>query len=265
MATGTKGFFTIPHFDGYAAVLVALRCRPRQPAAGGNRGRVARVRARRWRVRSSTARSRRRARSGPRHPAGVVEAQQDPAVLTRAPTPTPSWTRARCAPSPGGRPRARTPKNVIMRRLDHARRGRRPPPARPGAAPTTARTASAARTTNSDQLSPPGAMGTLGSTVPVGHPEGLDHLVPRHAVALARVQLAEVAALHDRAEGRRAPAHHRTQTLRRLDRTGQHRGVQGRRLAQLAALVEAVGQGRHLAAPQVGQPRAALQTARRRG
>ncbi len=25
LATGAKGFFTIPHFDGYAAVLVALR------------------------------------------------------------------------------------------------------------------------------------------------------------------------------------------------------------------------------------------------
>jgi hypothetical protein len=25
LATGTRGFFTIPHFDGYAAVLVALR------------------------------------------------------------------------------------------------------------------------------------------------------------------------------------------------------------------------------------------------
>jgi hypothetical protein len=25
LATGTKGFFTIPHFDGYAAVLVQLR------------------------------------------------------------------------------------------------------------------------------------------------------------------------------------------------------------------------------------------------
>ena len=31
LATATKGFFTIPHFDGYAAVLVALRAVPKKP------------------------------------------------------------------------------------------------------------------------------------------------------------------------------------------------------------------------------------------
>jgi len=31
LATGTKGFFTIPHFDGYAAVLVALRAVAKKP------------------------------------------------------------------------------------------------------------------------------------------------------------------------------------------------------------------------------------------
>jgi len=31
LATAAKGFFTIPHFDGYAAVLVALRTVAKQP------------------------------------------------------------------------------------------------------------------------------------------------------------------------------------------------------------------------------------------
>ena len=31
LATGTKGFFTIPHFDGYAAVLVQLRAAAKKP------------------------------------------------------------------------------------------------------------------------------------------------------------------------------------------------------------------------------------------
>ncbi len=31
LATGTKGIFTIPHFDGFAAVLVQLRAVARQP------------------------------------------------------------------------------------------------------------------------------------------------------------------------------------------------------------------------------------------
>jgi len=31
LATGTKGFFTIPHFDGYAAVLVQLRAVTTRP------------------------------------------------------------------------------------------------------------------------------------------------------------------------------------------------------------------------------------------
>jgi hypothetical protein len=31
LATNTKGFFTITHFDGYAAVLVALRSVPKKP------------------------------------------------------------------------------------------------------------------------------------------------------------------------------------------------------------------------------------------
>jgi hypothetical protein len=31
LATGTKGFFTIPHFDGYAAVLVQLRTVTKKP------------------------------------------------------------------------------------------------------------------------------------------------------------------------------------------------------------------------------------------
>ncbi len=31
LATGTRGFFTIPHFDGYAAVLVQLRAVTKRP------------------------------------------------------------------------------------------------------------------------------------------------------------------------------------------------------------------------------------------
>jgi len=31
LATATQGFFTIPHFDGYAAVLVALRTAAKKP------------------------------------------------------------------------------------------------------------------------------------------------------------------------------------------------------------------------------------------
>ena len=31
LATGTKGFFTIPHFEGYAAVLVQLRAAAKKP------------------------------------------------------------------------------------------------------------------------------------------------------------------------------------------------------------------------------------------
>ena len=31
LATGTKGFFTIPHFDGYAAVLVQLQAVTKKP------------------------------------------------------------------------------------------------------------------------------------------------------------------------------------------------------------------------------------------
>ena len=31
LATGAKGFFTIPHFDGYAAVLVQLRAATKKP------------------------------------------------------------------------------------------------------------------------------------------------------------------------------------------------------------------------------------------
>jgi hypothetical protein len=31
LATGNKGFFTIPHFDGYAAVLVQLRTAAKKP------------------------------------------------------------------------------------------------------------------------------------------------------------------------------------------------------------------------------------------
>jgi hypothetical protein len=31
LATGTKGFFTIPHFEGYAAVLVQLRAVTKKP------------------------------------------------------------------------------------------------------------------------------------------------------------------------------------------------------------------------------------------
>jgi hypothetical protein len=30
LAAGTKGFFTIPHFDGYAAVLITLRTAPKK-------------------------------------------------------------------------------------------------------------------------------------------------------------------------------------------------------------------------------------------
>jgi len=28
---GTKGFFTIPHFEGFAAILVQLRAAPKRP------------------------------------------------------------------------------------------------------------------------------------------------------------------------------------------------------------------------------------------
>ncbi len=38
LALGTKGFFTIPHFDGFAAVLVQLEDRPEEAVAGGDRG-----------------------------------------------------------------------------------------------------------------------------------------------------------------------------------------------------------------------------------
>ena len=38
LATGTKGFFTIPHFDGFAAVLVQLRAATEEAVAGGDRG-----------------------------------------------------------------------------------------------------------------------------------------------------------------------------------------------------------------------------------
>src|SRR6516162_11759411 len=31
LATGNKGFFTIPHFDGYAAVLIQLKAAVRRP------------------------------------------------------------------------------------------------------------------------------------------------------------------------------------------------------------------------------------------
>ena len=31
LATGNKGFFTIPHFDGYAAVLIQLKAATRRP------------------------------------------------------------------------------------------------------------------------------------------------------------------------------------------------------------------------------------------
>jgi hypothetical protein len=31
LAVGTKGFFTIPHFEGFAAVLVQLRAAPKRP------------------------------------------------------------------------------------------------------------------------------------------------------------------------------------------------------------------------------------------
>ena len=97
-----------------------------------------------------------------------------------------------------------------------------------------------------------------GVAVPVGHPEPLDHLVPRHAVAAPRVQLAEVTALAHRAEGLGpGPTTGRSRSAVSTAR-GQHRGVQGRRLAQFAALVEPVGQRGHLPAPQVRQPGAAL-------
>ena len=31
LAVGTKGFFTIPHFEGFAAILVQLRAAPKRP------------------------------------------------------------------------------------------------------------------------------------------------------------------------------------------------------------------------------------------
>ncbi|HEY1652268.1 MAG TPA: hypothetical protein VGG09_10335 [Acidimicrobiales bacterium] len=34
LATGAKGFFTIPHFDGYAAVLVQLKIATKKPLRG---------------------------------------------------------------------------------------------------------------------------------------------------------------------------------------------------------------------------------------
>ena len=97
-----------------------------------------------------------------------------------------------------------------------------------------------------------------GVLVPVGHPEGLDHLAPLHAVGFAGMQLAEITALPHRAEGRRSGPDHGPQPFGRLGRPGQHRGVQGGRLTQLAALVEPVRQRRHLMASHGGQARAAL-------
>ena len=46
LASGARGFFTIPHFDGYAAVLVQLRTRHRAAVADRPRRCLARRRAR---------------------------------------------------------------------------------------------------------------------------------------------------------------------------------------------------------------------------
>src|SRR6204780_1811291 len=36
LATGAKGFFTFPHFDGYAAYLLQLRITPKRPLRAAN-------------------------------------------------------------------------------------------------------------------------------------------------------------------------------------------------------------------------------------
>ena len=45
LAAGDKGFFTIPHFDGYAAVLIELRAVGTAAAAGGDHGRLGSMRS----------------------------------------------------------------------------------------------------------------------------------------------------------------------------------------------------------------------------
>ncbi len=46
LAMGSKGFFTIPHFDGYASVLVQLEVANEEGGTRSDRGRLARLRAR---------------------------------------------------------------------------------------------------------------------------------------------------------------------------------------------------------------------------
>jgi hypothetical protein len=72
LAAGARGFFTIPHFDGYPAILVELRAATLRPL---------RAALSRWHGSSSSDLPRPLVRSHPRHAAGVVEAEQDPAVL----------------------------------------------------------------------------------------------------------------------------------------------------------------------------------------
>ena len=45
LAAGTKGVFTIPHFDGYPAILIELRADLQASPQGSDRGRMARLRA----------------------------------------------------------------------------------------------------------------------------------------------------------------------------------------------------------------------------
>ena len=132
----------------------------------------------------------------------------------------------------------------------------------PGCWRTTSRTASEARATNSrpalaarrdghgrgrwSQSGTPKVSTTSSHSMPSASPGCSSHRSQRSRTGPSAV-------------GSRP--HHGPEPLGRLDRPGQHRGVQRRRLAQLAALVEPVGQRGHLAAPQVGQPRAALRPA----
>ena len=44
LASGPKGFFTIPHFDGYAAVLIELKVVGKRKPAGGDHRRLVGVR-----------------------------------------------------------------------------------------------------------------------------------------------------------------------------------------------------------------------------
>ena len=153
----------------------------------------------------------------PRHPARVVEAQQDEAVLRGHPLPLGHGGVHNAHPAPPVDLR-RHPEEGDHGRLDHpgvdgghhqlagvllhdvADGFRRPRHERGPALAARARSGRPGRVSQS------------------GTPKVSTSSAPLHAVALARVQLAEVAALPHRAEGRRARAHHGAQALGRLRR-----------------------------------------------